>query len=118
MIVYDITDPNSFKGLDYWIDSIRKFNSDNIVIYLLGNKSDLGENLIFPDEISSFKSKNNLNYDFLVSAKDNTNIMGMFKQFYKEIYEVQREFLLKKTQQFKKLKEKRIQRGNETKKCC
>ena len=40
-IVYDLTNEISFRNLDYWYNFIKEGADTNIIIYLIGNKSDL-----------------------------------------------------------------------------
>ena len=41
VLVYDVTSGESFKNCRYWVDSIRGYADENVVIALVGNKSDL-----------------------------------------------------------------------------
>ena len=40
-IVYDISNESSFNNLDYWYNCIKDSADSDIIIYLIGNKSDL-----------------------------------------------------------------------------
>ena len=40
-LVYDVTSEMSFKNLNYWYECIKNSADNDIVIYLIGNKSDL-----------------------------------------------------------------------------
>jgi len=40
VLVYDITDAETFRHCKYWTDCIRNFADDNVVIALVGNKYD------------------------------------------------------------------------------
>ncbi|WOG92731.1 hypothetical protein DCAR_0312006 [Daucus carota subsp. sativus] len=42
MIVYDMTKRQSFDHIPGWLDKLRAHAEKNIVIMLIGNKSDLG----------------------------------------------------------------------------
>ena len=42
LLVYDVTNEDSFQNVGMWLDGIKKSASENVqVIYLLGNKTDL-----------------------------------------------------------------------------
>ena len=41
ILVYDVTNYESFKNCKFWIDSIREYADDNVVIALVGNKGDI-----------------------------------------------------------------------------
>jgi len=118
LVVYDISDRESFSSLSYWIDTIRKYNNENIIIYLVGNKNDLDLRIISEVEIDILKKSEHLESCYEVSAKLNTNIEVMFKSFYKDIYLKNKDFINKKLNQYKKLKERKIQNHKIEKKCC
>ncbi len=87
-LVYDINNEMSFAALDFWYDSIRKSSSDDIVIYLLGNKSDLAleDNTlrkVSKETAVEFVKRNNIYHWTECSAKNNINIKDTFKSFYK-----------------------------------
>lgn len=41
MVVFDVTDKESFEGVKSWIGEIEKFAQENVIKILVGNKSDL-----------------------------------------------------------------------------
>ncbi|RMZ93796.1 ras-related Rab-11B isoform X2, partial [Brachionus plicatilis] len=41
LLVYDITNPSTFKNLDKWLGDVKKYADPNIAMILVGNKSDL-----------------------------------------------------------------------------
>ena len=41
ILVYDITDRQSFKDIENWLAEIDKYGNENVVKLLVGNKSDL-----------------------------------------------------------------------------
>ncbi|XP_053674867.1 ras-related protein Rab-43 [Anopheles nili] len=41
LIVYDITKRSSFLSLQRWIDEVRRYTASNVMIFVIGNKSDL-----------------------------------------------------------------------------
>lgn len=43
MLVYDVTDRESFDGLRFWMQEIDKYASENVDRLIVGNKSDQGE---------------------------------------------------------------------------
>lgn len=43
MLVYDITDPESFKHLENWLIEVEKNANKVVYKYLVGNKSDLSD---------------------------------------------------------------------------
>jgi GTPase SAR1 family protein len=70
------------------VDLIRKSSSDDIVIYLVGNKSDLAledfnMRRVGKTSAIEFVNKYNLCHWTECSAKNNVNIKETFKSFYK-----------------------------------
>jgi Ras-related protein Rab-11A len=43
LLVYDITSLKSFESLPEWLKQIKTYSESNIVVLLVGNKSDLKE---------------------------------------------------------------------------
>ena len=81
IIIYDISNLESYQNIDYWIQEIKRFNKDDIYILLVGNKSDLRNNQDI--ELISFQTINqliqNINIDYIeTSAKLNVNIDYIF----------------------------------------
>ncbi|ETO32403.1 hypothetical protein RFI_04713 [Reticulomyxa filosa] len=44
MIVYDIANQGSFKSIDKWVEDVREERGNDVVIMLVGNKTDLQDN--------------------------------------------------------------------------
>ena len=92
ILVYDITSEKSFKMLQFWYDSVKMSTGEDIVIYLLGNKSDLKLKKNYKNEkfdivptqkAITFVKDYNLHGYVECSAKENINISDSFKTFYK-----------------------------------
>lgn len=91
ILVYDVCNEMSFLALDYWYDAIQKCASEDIIIYLLGNKSDLTKaspslRRVEKERALNFVRKYNIAHWSECSAKENFNIMETFTKFYKGIY--------------------------------
>jgi Ras-related protein Rab-11A len=41
LLVYDITSPSTFENVDRWLTELRQHADPDIVVLLVGNKSDL-----------------------------------------------------------------------------
>jgi len=57
MVVYDITDADSFQNVQKWIGNIEKHTSpsDDITVLLVGNKADLeDERMVKTEEANTF----------------------------------------------------------------
>ena len=88
-IVYDISNENYFNHLNYWYNCIKDAADNDIIIFLIGNKSDLiyeeGRDVKKKDAID-FANKYKLQGYAECSAKNNENILETFKDFYNMIY--------------------------------
>ena len=78
IIVYDITDKESFDNVRQWLFEIDRYASENVCKLLVGNKSDLAnKRLIEFDAAKGFADE--LNIPFLeASAKNATNVEQAF----------------------------------------
>jgi len=43
VIVYDVTNRNSFKSVQKWVDDVKNMRGEGVIIALLANKTDLEE---------------------------------------------------------------------------
>ena len=61
LIVYDITDRNSFTKAKNWIIEVKRQANENVVIALVGNKLDLeSKRSVENQEAKLFANENNL----------------------------------------------------------
>ncbi|KRX06959.1 P-loop containing nucleoside triphosphate hydrolase [Pseudocohnilembus persalinus] len=88
VLVYDITDENTFDSLDYWMEKIRDKAIDNVIVYLAGNKIDLAEKRVIQNEdAEKYQEKNKIDRVYLVSAKEGDNVNNMYQDLAQEIIE-------------------------------
>ena len=74
-IIYDISSKESFDNLGTWINFIKQVNTDNSMVVLCGNKTDL-ERRITTQEGTNLANKEQMLF-FEVSAKNGFNINKM-----------------------------------------
>ncbi len=87
IVVFDLTDPKSFKDLNYWAEQINEFFEVEVIRILLGNKSDMTDSIkIANEEIKEFANKNNFQY-FQTSAKLNEGLNECFGKLAVQIKE-------------------------------
>ena len=85
IVVYDVTDKESFKNIDTWMNEIEKHASDNVSRILCGNKSDLDDSrTVTTDEGKELADTYNIRF-IESSAKDNSNVEEAFTLMTKEI---------------------------------
>mmetsp|Transcript_15262 Transcript_15262/g.23110 ORF Transcript_15262/g.23110 Transcript_15262/m.23110 type:complete len:199 (-) Transcript_15262:113-709(-) len=78
LVVYDITDPDSFDGAKTWIQELQRQGAADIVIGLAGNKLDLStQRKIESKEAKSFADENGCIF-FETSAKTGVNVQEIF----------------------------------------
>ena len=78
LLIYDITDRESFQSLNSWLIEIEKNANKNVKIILIGNNCDLEDKReVSYQEGKDFAQNNNMLF-FEVSAKNNTNINEAF----------------------------------------
>ncbi len=94
MIVCDITKLSSFESLEKWYQDVKDYAEQNVVIMIVGNKSDLGHlREVKTEDVAAFAEKRNLAY-IETSALDSTNVDTAFQRVIGEIYQL---FLNSKT---------------------
>ncbi|KAJ8357796.1 hypothetical protein SKAU_G00205900 [Synaphobranchus kaupii] len=63
LLVYDIAKHLTYESVERWLKELRDHADNNIVIMLVGNKSDLRHLRAVPtDEARAFAEKNNLSF--------------------------------------------------------
>eukprot|EP01089_Gocevia_fonbrunei_P013005 TRINITY_DN3223_c0_g1_i1.p1 TRINITY_DN3223_c0_g1~~TRINITY_DN3223_c0_g1_i1.p1 ORF type:complete len:235 (+),score=24.55 TRINITY_DN3223_c0_g1_i1:79-705(+) len=78
LLVYDVTSRDSYNHVSTWLDDARTLASSNLVIMLVGNKSDLKAEVEVPFmEASRFAQENNLMF-LETSALTGDNVEEVF----------------------------------------
>ncbi len=80
VVVYDVTNKNSFTNCDKWIEDVRSERGGDVIIMLVGNKTDLADKRQVSAEEGEAKAKKLNVLFFETSAKSNTNIKQMFRK--------------------------------------
>ncbi|OMO69613.1 Small GTPase superfamily [Corchorus capsularis] len=78
IIVYDVTDQESFNNVKQWLNEIDRYASDNVNKLLVGNKCDLTANKVVSYETAKAFA-DEVGIPFMeTSAKDSTNVEQAF----------------------------------------
>merc|ERR1711977_96966 len=88
LLVYDISKHQTYENVTRWLKELRDHADSNIVIMLVGNKSDLRHLRAVPtEEAKQFASENNLSF-IETSALDASNVELAFQNILTEIYRI------------------------------
>ena len=77
LIVFSLTDEESFKDVSSWLNDARSQCAQNAQILLIGNKSDLPDRVISTADAENFASYNKIQY-IETSAKTGYNVREAF----------------------------------------
>ena len=88
ILIYDVTNMQTYENVKNWISQIKEEASPNVIIYLVGNKIDVPDEqrLIKAEEGQKIADEFNLPFKE-ASAKDGTNVNEIFQELLEEIDE-------------------------------
>jgi len=87
VVVFSLEDSDSFYKVNKWIEEIQENNSDDSILVLIGNKSDLTQPRIVPKEtIEDYCRKNKIDNYFEASAKTGENVHELFKTLVRQLF--------------------------------
>mmetsp|Transcript_5867 Transcript_5867/g.6758 ORF Transcript_5867/g.6758 Transcript_5867/m.6758 type:complete len:194 (+) Transcript_5867:101-682(+) len=85
IVVYDITDPDSFAGAKSWVKELQRRGDPNVIIALAGNKADLeARRKITQEDAETYAEQNGILH-LNTSAKDGTNVKSLFVEIAKRL---------------------------------
>lgn len=88
LLVYDITKGVTYENVVRWLKELRDHADANIVIMLVGNKSDLRHlRSVATEDAAAFAERENLSF-IETSALEATNVELAFQQILTEIYHI------------------------------
>eukprot|EP01106_Pelomyxa_sp_JSP_P011357 TRINITY_DN298_c0_g1_i3.p1 TRINITY_DN298_c0_g1~~TRINITY_DN298_c0_g1_i3.p1 ORF type:complete len:147 (-),score=24.24 TRINITY_DN298_c0_g1_i3:88-528(-) len=88
LLVYDITDRSSFDRVQLWVKELRKMLGPEIVLVIVGNKSDLErQRVVTVEEADKYAALVGAKH-FVVSAKLNKNVNEMFVYLAQKMLEI------------------------------
>lgn len=87
IIVYDVTDQESFNGVNMWLQEIDRYATSSVLKLLVGNKCDLTDKRVVEYDVAKeFADANNMPF-LETSALDSTNVEEAFLTMAREIKE-------------------------------
>ena len=88
IIVYSITNHNSFDNVPSWVNLVKKHACPETFIFLVGNKLDLeDERQVSKEKGKQIKEENNFEFFIETSAKDNLFVQELFQEGIIDLYE-------------------------------
>ncbi|MBA0868020.1 hypothetical protein Goshw_007592 [Gossypium schwendimanii] len=88
LLVYDVTRHSTFENVERWLRELRDHTDPNIVVMLIGNKSDLRHLVaVSTEDGKSFAEKEFL-YFMETSALEATNVENAFAEVLTQIYHI------------------------------
>mmetsp|Transcript_19566 Transcript_19566/g.27515 ORF Transcript_19566/g.27515 Transcript_19566/m.27515 type:complete len:194 (-) Transcript_19566:393-974(-) len=85
IVVYDITNPDSFAGAKSWVKELQRRGDPNVVIALAGNKADLETRRKVPFEAANAYAEENGILHLETSAKNASNVKTLFVEIAKKL---------------------------------
>ena len=90
VLVFDLTNKNSFDKLHGWLNDIKEYGPKDTCIMLVGNKSDAKERKKFLfEEGKKFGLANKMPY-LETSAKTGSNVVSLFESLTKKMIDMER----------------------------
>ena len=114
ILIYDVTNRQSYENVKNWITQIREEANPNVVIYLAGNKVDVSEEQKVVKTEDGKKIADEFNLPFYeTSAKNGVNINKIFEELVEKVDEIYSKIEVPKMEQKNKL-----YNGKTKKACC
>ena len=87
VLVYDVTNLESFESLKFWIESLKSNLGENSLPTVInGNKIDLDDRDVSSEDAKKFAQSNNFKY-FETSAKSGIGVDELFREIVNQILE-------------------------------
>ena len=88
ILIYDITNKQTYENVKNWISQIKEEANPNVIIYLVGNKIDVPDEQRMVQIEEGQKIADEFNLPFKeASAKDGRNVNEIFQELLEEIDE-------------------------------
>ncbi|KAL8967370.1 MAG: hypothetical protein Q9197_005461 [Variospora fuerteventurae] len=80
VVVYDISSLKSFQNTRKWVDDVRGERGNDVIIVLVGNKTDLGDKREVTQQMGEDEAKRCGALFVETSAKAGANVKGLFRR--------------------------------------
>ncbi|KAJ3450045.1 ras and ef-hand domain-containing protein [Anaeramoeba flamelloides] len=80
VLVFDVTNQKSFENLDFWLQTVKEIRGEDVIIFYVGNKTDLTDQRKISIEDLEQKAQEKGFIYFETSAKSGFNIKQMFQK--------------------------------------
>lgn len=90
ILVYDTTAGKTFDVLDKWVEELRKLGGNDVVIVLVGNKTDLSPRIITEEDGRVYAEKKGFAF-YETSALTSKNVKEMFDSLFRAVIEKKRQ---------------------------
>ena len=77
-LAYDISRENTFENAEKWLNEVRQNSGSDVIVFLVGTKSDATPAAVTEEQALEFKEKHNLDFFIETSSKTNFNIEKLF----------------------------------------
>lgn len=88
LLVYDVTRHATFENVDRWLKELKNHTDSNIVVMLVGNKSDLRHLVAVPTEDGKSYAERESLYFIETSALEAVNVEKAFAEVLTQIYHI------------------------------
>lgn len=86
LLAYDITKQQTFDHVEKWLDELRIHTDKNILVMLVGNKSDLSSLRAVPTEVARDFAQQEGLFFLETSALDSSNVESAFIGLLSQVY--------------------------------
>lgn len=86
--MYDVTRRTTFENVSRWLKELRDHTDPNIVVMLIGNKSDLRHLVAVPTEDGKAYAESESLYFMETSALEAKNVNAAFEEVLAHIYHI------------------------------
>lgn len=82
VVCYDLTSRKSFDNVEKWVADVRRERGDDVIVVLVGNKSDLGtlQRQVTAADVEALRDKLKAAFYIETSTKANHNVKALFRK--------------------------------------